>query len=505
VLDYGVVGLNLLGNVLSYSPIIRSMRQLPGETLEENLKRTAAYRSTVLDKVAVPSPTRIMSTAMHKWWQGKYNDDLAAASARGMFEPEYTVISKILTDPKYGGKNNFEQWIDYASKAADWSEMFSRKMGFVIGLELGENVHKFRDKEGLYTFAHNFMNEMVGNYNPRNRPAMFRGAIGLPLGAFQTFMFNYYRRLYGYVERKDFASLAAGYATQASVFGAQSVPGWGLFNSAMFDNYDGSDSLATRLDRKFPAGVGEFLMHGSLSSIPGIFGASEYNIAFYPRGSVDITRPPPTFVDLLTTGQTERSRVPAIAMIEQIVGGVRKSIDNAFGAGGFSVQQQAEILGQMTTNRFFSGVMELASGVKVDQVGQAVDAATFDAVNVASRMLGTVPSDTRRMMDAYNSQQLVQLNQQNLRTKLNDKVRSLIRGNDLTVDRLQPIVHEYLRSGGNPAYFGTWLRNTVETAAVPKAVRQLDELSRSGKFLEFMNLLTAMQQNAPAPKGPAAP
>jgi hypothetical protein len=63
-------------------------------------------------------------------------------------------------------------------------------------------------------------------------------------------------------------------------------------------------------------------------------------------------------------------------------------------------------------------------------------------------------------------------------------------------------VHDYLKGGGNPQYLGTWFRNMYATATTPDAQKQLQSLARSGKFLEFENMLAALQQNQdPQPKG----
>jgi hypothetical protein len=72
---------------------------------------------------------------------------------------------------------------------------------------------------------------MIANYSPQNRPEIFQGALGAPLGLFQSFMINYYERLFRYTETKDYKRWPTSYATMAGLFGVQSVPGWQQFNS----------------------------------------------------------------------------------------------------------------------------------------------------------------------------------------------------------------------------------------------------------------------------------
>jgi len=300
--------------------------------------------------------------------------------------------------------------------------------------------------------------------------------------------------MYGYLERGDWSTLAAGYAAQATAFGVGSVPGWSAYNTFLFGNYDGSDNLATRLDRKLPPGVADLLVHGSISSIPKIFGKG--GIAFYPRGSVDWTQPPPTIDDI--------SRAPPIQLHAGVAKGMKDTINNVFSAGGFDVTQQEQILANMSTNRAAKSIMEFAAGAKTDQRGEVVDYATRDAIHVASALLGATPSNTKAMQDAYSAQQAVQLNQEALRAQLTDKTRTLLRSGDISVDALQDVVKQYMRSGGDPAYFGSWLRSTTETAVTPKAIETLKRLATGQRWLEFENMLSTLQQNAPA-SAPSSP
>jgi len=296
--------------------------------------------------------------------------------------------------------------------------------------------------------------------------------------------------MYGYLERKDWRTMAAAYATQASVFGAGSVPGWSAWNSMLFSNYDGSDRLSTRLDRSLPPGVSELVLHGSLSSIPAIFsGGRVGGIAFYPRGSVDITQVP--------ANPTDFTRAAPVQFLSNTFQGITRTIENFMTEGGFSIQQQEEILANFTTNRALKSVMEMAANAKTDRAGQVVEYGTRDALHVAAALLGTVPSETRRIQDAYNAQQLVELNQSALRDKLNVKTRAVLRAGGGLSD-IQDSVFAYVKSGGNPAYFGQWLQNNLETAFIPKSDKKLIELTSSGRWVEFLNMLSAMQQNTPA-------
>lgn len=485
ILDAGTMFLNVLGVYATAPAVIRALRKLPNETDDAWLKRTAAWSSNYHGNIKTFSPNKAFVRAQHAFWSGETADAMKRAGDMGMFEPEYAALRKALSDPIAGGKGNLERFVDWSSKMADNSEIWSRKMAWSMGYTMGKDLHQFTDEKNLFIFANNFMNEMIGNYAPRNKPGMFQGAIGLPLGAFQTYMFNYYRRLFGYIERGDVRSAAAQYATQASMFGAGSVPGWNLFNKMMFDNYDGSDNLHTRLDRKLSPEVADMVMHGSLASIPKIFGA-EGGIAVYARASTDMVQLPPNLLEI--------SRAPPLQFLWNTAQGVRKTISNVMQGSNFSLQEQEEILANYATNRAIKSAMELAADAKVDRRGQVVEYGTRDALSVAARVAGFSTTAELQMRDAYNRQQVVEFTQASARAKLNDRTRARIRGGEFGIEDLQDIVHEYTRTGGNPAYFAQWLENIADTSMTPKATRKLDELAGSEKWLEFTNMLAAMQQ-----------
>lgn len=490
-LDAGTAILNFAGLWATSPAVMRGMRRLSNESPEQWQGRTASWGSAVsFAPNAKPfSGMKATMQGIHAFWSGELNEPLARAASLGYFKPEYAALASALTTPLRGDASKFSRFVDFASRLADDSEVMTRKLSWAIGYKFGKDVLKFDDEHNLFIFASNAANEMIGNYNPRNKPGMFQGAVGLPLGAFQTYMSNYYRRMFGYLERKDWSTLATGYATQASLFGATSVPGWSAFNSTMFSNWDGSDNLQNRLDRHLSPGVSELLLHGSLSSIPGIFGRPDLDIAFYPRGSADYTQIP--------ANPTDFSRAPPIQFLANVAQGITRTVQSITGAGGFSLQELEEVGANFATNRGIKNILEIVANKKTDRSGQTVEAATRDAVHIAAALAGQIPSSTRALQDSYNNQQIVERNQEAARAVLNMKTRALMRGNEFGTADFQGIVHEYMRAGGNPAYLGTWLRNNVEASFVPKADAKLVELSKTAKWNEFMTMLTALQRNAP--------
>jgi hypothetical protein len=485
-LDFGTAINNFAGLMTNAPSVVTALRRLPGESYDQWISRTGAYGSELKDGVVTFSPQKAMITAIKALWKGELNGPMQEAARHGYFEPEYASLMKVLSTPEKPSHKAFDNFVRRASYAADRTEIISRQIAWGMGYKIGKDLHGFTDEKNAYIFANNFVNEMIGNYSPNNKPAMFQGALGLPLGAFQTYMFNFYRRLYGYIERGDKAAVLAQYAAQASLFGARSVPGFSAWNSHFQTNHLQDDDFTTRASKTFGPLASELLLNGTLSNIPKVFGSHD-GLAFYTRGSVDITQPVPTLLDI--------SRAPPIQFLANVGGGVKATLNNIFSGAGYSQQQEEEILAKFSTNRALRSIMELAADAKTTRTGQVVDMGTRDAIHVAAALFGTQPSSVRGQQEALRRQTNAELHQQDLRAALTDHTRAIFRSGHISVDELQGTVQDYLKSGGNPQYLGQWFRNTFATAVTPQTQKKLEELGRSGKFLEFQNMLATIQQN----------
>lgn len=483
-LDVGTAINNFAGLATNMHSVVYALRRLPTESREEWLQRTGAYGSEYADDIMTFNPNKALNVAIKAYWRGELNAPMEAAAKQGYFKPEYAALAKALTTPQKPSTKAVGDFVHYASILADNSEIISRKIAWGMGYKIGKDMHKFKDENNAYIFANNFVNQMIGNYAPNNKPAMFQGAVGLPLGTFQTYMFNFYRRMYENVETGNKAALMAQYAAQASIFGGRSVPGYAAWNSFFQNDKEHGDDFTGRVRRTMDPLVSSMMLDGSLSNIPKIFGGHD-GLAFFTRGSVDITQPPPTLLDM--------SRAPPIQFLTETAGGIKKTIQNVM--GGFSLQQQEEILGNFSTNRAVKSIMELAADNKTSKSGDIVDAGTRDAIHVAAALLGTQPSSTRALQEAYSRNQAVKLAQADLRETLNAHTKALLRGGNFTTEDLQSVVDQYINARGNPAYLGQWFRNELMMATEPRTQKQLESLARSGKMLEFQDMLATLQQN----------
>lgn len=487
--DPGMALLNIFGTLPVLPTVVAAMRQRPGELAAEYANRVGLWGVQHAEGVTTFSAMKAMIKGSRDFFNGKLKTALEEAVRVGDLSPEYHTLDAAMAAGT-GGKGKFEKFVDGASWLTDHSETWSRRFAWGVGYSMAKDLFKVEDNRNAMLFAQNMVNEVIGNYSAQNKPGMFQGALGVPLGAFQTYMFNYYRRLFGYIENKDMRALAVQYALQTSLFGAAGTPGWNVFTNHIVANETTSDTLESRLDRNLPPLASELLLHGTFSSIPRLVGVDP--MAFYTRGSVDMNQLPPTPL----TYASDPSRGAPIANLINIAGAMKDTMTNVL--QGFSVQQQEELLAHYSMNRSFKRVMEMAANATVDARGQVIESGIRDAAHIAAGLMGTVPAQTRILQDAYYKQRTVEVLQTSLRNDLNMRTRAMIRGGNFDLSDLQGAAAAYLRSGGNPAYFGSWLRNNAVIATQSRTDLKLKALLSRPDGIEFANMLAAMQHDPDA-------
>jgi hypothetical protein len=497
MLNLGTPVLNYLGTASVLPAVVQSFRQHVGEADSDYLSRVAAYGTNFDGKTFTFSPMKALAQASRQLFDGSMTDVLRDAAAKGYTKPEYTQLNEILTNENLGKKGAIDRFIDATSYLADHSEEQCRRLVWGVGYNLAKDVFKVEDPRNRYLFAQHMVNETIGNYSPMNKPSIFQGTLGIPLGAFQTYMYNYYRRLFSYIENKDIRSLAVNAAGQASLFGIAGLPGWNSFNQFFGSSKMGDSNITNKLQTNLSPTASELLLHGTISSIPRIFGAD--GIALYSRGSTDLTKQinsPSDLLHIMPTpftyaDQGDTGNLPLVQFLNNTGHILQESVANAL--QGFSLEQEEQILAHYSTNRLFRGVMEMAAGTSTDRANQLISADTRSAIKLAATIFGSTPTAEREMQDAYYQQKTVEYNQAALRATLNAKARSMFRSGNVQLSALQDMTQDYIASGGNPKYFGSWLRANALVATQTKGDTKLRQLLNSGKGVEYQNMLAAMQ------------
>lgn len=475
--------LNMAGMVNAMPSVIRNLRRLKGES-EVDWAERIGHNSNVFDvkgeKVAIPDMGKIATRAFKRAWSRESHEDYAYMVKRGYLSQEVAEFQR-----QFGAIDSKGAWerffygdssqksrifkgkeskgvVGWTGILSDKSEDFSRSWGHMVGLELAD-VLRIQGRDARHNFAHDMANKMIANYNPLNRPEIFQGAMGAPIGLFQSFVFNYYQRLFRYVETKDYQAAATQYAVQAGLFGVTGLTGWDQLSGLLSDATKGEEDIDAGIYSRLGEGAGNLIAGGVLSNIPAIFGGEA--VDFYSRGDTNVRLP----------GLGGNS-VPAYNVLQKVYAGIQEGLamfkDSHPGITG---AQLAEVASNMMANRPIAGMIEQmgAGGLDTDQYGQVV-ADTQSAAETVYRMLGVRSMRQSKEIEAFYGDKNAQEYQDSAKAILRKGTRAAIRAG--RVDMLPSIFERYVDSGGDPRFFRRWMKENFEAATTPKTQRKLEDL-----------------------------
>lgn len=482
--DVGYAMLNVLSLGATIPAVTNALKRGASETTEEYLARTSAYGMQVADQ-RMFSPHRMMATVFHEMFQPEWKARWRAAAERGFFKQE---VAELMEDFAVGKKGDgmvrgmldkAGQWV---TMLADKSEEFSRAMSYMVGDTLARRAYKMTDEDAIMTFAHRFANDNIGNYSPGNRPRIFNGASGMSVGLFTTFMWNYYQRVFSYIERGDIRALATQYAAQSSVFGASTVPGFDFFTETLAANYSGDLNIVDEMESKLGPNITDTFFYGPFATLPKMFGLED-GLSVYQRGDTNVNRIP---------GMWAWDQAPAV----NVMGGFANAMGRMVGQykeSGLTTNQIAEILSQDVPNRFMKNIFEIYLGYSVDQRGQMINDDTRSQMSLVARTLGVKPFTEQKTRDTMYRMRNIDFSQRAKMVHVRESMRSLLRSGDLTDKKIANALNSYVKHGGNPAYFSRWLKTQAKAALINKNEAELIKAMKDPTRLrDTKRLLNAM-------------
>ena len=475
--------MNLAGMVNALPAVTRHLTRKGGETLEEYAARIGHNSNIFGDEAqsfGVLDMGKVMRNGFKRAWSKAADPEFDYMARNGFLSQEVAEFQKAFNAAD-GGKNPYMKWITgdptspnkfaqkgvvgWASLLTDKSEDFSRSWGHMAGLELAESLG-ITDKIAKHNFAHDMANKMIANYSPHNRPEIFQGAVGAPIGLFQSFIWAYYQRMFRYVETKDFAALGAQYATQGGIFGLKSVPGFQQMNQLMFEGQDGKTDPYDQVVRRFGQQAGDLIMMGGLGSIPAMFGGEGIDLT--ARGD--------------TTFRTPVFNSPAVVTTAQKIGDGVMGMVRLFSATNPDVtsQQIGEVLSNTIPNRPIAGFFEsmMAGGADTDASGQLISQ-NANWMETAYRVMGTRSVRQSRELDAFYANKGAMEIQAAKRQELNRATRGIIRSAGDDMDQLEGVMETYIQNGGDPRYYQRWLKSQFEAADSTRGQRMLEQSLKS--------------------------
>lgn len=472
-----------IGSLMANTPaIVKSLQPLPGETIEQAAKRNSSLVMMMAmpdgNQIGLPNVPKLLWTSMKDAWQ-KVPDEFTKKAIRlGFMDQEVAefqrqwgsidskdgwrgfVFGNESAEGKgIGGKvarsGGLDKWLGLLS---DKSEAFSRQWGMYAGRRVAESMG-ITNVDQQIAFAHDLTNKIIANYDPRNRPEIFQGALGAPIGLFQSYVLNYYQRMFRYLETGNTRALATQFATQAGVFGVESVPGWDALNWAFFDHQQAEgDDPVDSMYKRFGTGDADLIMHGVLSNITKIFGAD--GISLYTRGDAQFRMPV--------------LNLPVADTFKRLVSGLTQGWQQFKDAGGISLNHTAEIASNMLTNRPLAGLIEVgaAHGYDTSWDGQVVSQARSMSESLY-RILGVRSMRQQKEIEMFYANKNAQEEQNSHKTSLRLATRAAIR--DGRYDDLPGLFEQYVSQGGDPRYYTRWVKTSFESALDSRGERQLEK------------------------------
>lgn len=488
-----------IGSILANTPsVIKALQPMAGETVEEAARRN----SNLVMMLATPdgkgmgvvNVPKLLWAGMKAAWKKTPDDFTKKAIRLGYMDQEVSEFQRqwgaidskegwrgfMFGDEAAEGKGfgaklkrsgGLDKWMGVLS---DKSEAFTRQWGMYMGREVAISLG-IHDVDQQISFAHDLTNKLIANYDPANRPEIFQGPLGAPIGLFQSYVLNFYQRMFRYVETQNTRALAIQYATQAGLFGTSSVPGWDALNWAFFDRGEGTnDDPVESLYKRFGTTDGDLIMHGVLSNLPKIFGGD--GISLYTRGDVQY-RMPVNPISAVTDflGVTEgdnAANMPVADTARRVARGVVQGVAAIRDAGGLSWTQTAEILSNMITNRPLAGMIESfgAKGYDTSWDGQVV-AQSRSLAEKVWRSLGVRTMRQQKEIGQFYSNKNAREEQLARQTSLRLATRAAIRAGDY--DEVPKIFAQYVEAGGDPRYYTRWVKSAFSAALDSRGERQL--------------------------------
>jgi hypothetical protein len=455
-----------MGGILSNAPaVIRALEPLAGETIQDTAKRTGNLVMNMVTpegrNIPMLNIPKLMWKSMKQAWSKTPDEFTLKAERLGYMNQEVAEFNRTwgAIDSAEGVKGFAKKADYYAGWMSDKSEAFTRQWGMYMGREAAQalGIHNVDDQ---LAFAHDLTNKMIANYDPRNRPEVFQGALGAPLGLFQSYVINYYQRMFRYIETGNTRQLAIQGASQAAVFGIGSLPGWKQLNWAFFDQGQAeTDDPVDSMYRRFGSDA-DWIMHGTLSNLPKLFGVD--GVSLYTRGDSEVRLP-------------SISAGPIADTVKRLVTGLGMAADGfANNPEGFiSNQQLSEIMSNMITNRPLAGLIEVvgSGGYDTSPDGQVVSKQAFQSMNSIYRVMGVKGMMQQKQAEMFYANKTAEEEQAARRDSLITASRAAIRSGN--VEALPAMFKKYTQEGGSATYFTRWVKDMVGSSLNTRTEQQL--------------------------------
>ena len=377
---------------------------------------------------------------------------------------------------------NRHKVVEGLSFATNWAERWTRELAFYTGYHQARAAYPEATEELLDHMAQAFVKRSMGNYTPRQRPAMFQGTLGQSLGLYQTFMLTFGQMAFRHLERGDRRALGLIAGMQGAMFGLESLPGYDFVNTQLQDHVLKDDmSLRSTAFRLFGstdvAGVNlaEAILFGMPSAI--------FDTALTDRASLDVRLP------VALGGGGELSIVPPIAsgfvQTTQAMANMGQQLGATFKAGGGAWDYAtafSQAVSMQSMWRPGARMAEIFQNFTVDRNGRVLDDDTrdnglFNLGNLA-RVSGARPLQEHALRQARYTNRYLDARDRENRRSTTQALRRWATDPASSSMSVPAMFRSYMDQGGSAQGWQQALNLAHRDASVPETTRLRQELNR---------------------------
>lgn len=325
------------------------------------------------------------------------------------------------------------QLVEITSRPAVWSEQAVRELSFATGVYVAKRAYPTLGEAGIITYARNFVDTAVGNYNPAQRPTMFQGTIGSAMGLFQTYMVTMAQQIYRKAELRDYKNLVKMALTQSTIFGVKSLPGFNQVSEQIGEHFsDEHIDLTTGMYQAVPEGAADVLLYG----LPSNLGP-----AVHTRGDIQ-----PRIPNILGGIQN----LAAVNILGQAYDSAKNlsRVTSQMGDIG-ATQAFAEALSIQSISRPMARISELATGHSVTKAGNEIAGPeeVYSTQGILARVFATRGLREAKAREAQYLDNMYKSADREQRTEAMRILKNHIRSGTLTPELIERVNEKYMRTG----------------------------------------------------------
>ena len=475
ILDMGMPIINF-ASLASVTPsVIAALKRLPNESYDSWVRRTNLIGTPVDDQFVMPNTTRLSLEGIATFFSEDYQRIRKLAADRGYIKQEVAERLNLWTSPHQGWlARNRDMIVDKLSWPTDWSETMSRDIAFGMMYSVARKTFQLAEEPAML-FAHTHANKVIGDFRPTNRPQMFQGAAGMPLGLFTTWAINWLQRVFGDVEAGRMGAVFWQGAMQQFLFGAQSFPGVQSFIDTFTTSYDGKSNVADSLDSMYGKEFTDWFLHGTLSSLTGVDFASR----------ADVSMP------ALYAGEPLITAVPGVSVANTLAQGVGQLV-SSMRQQGLDPDAISEILSVYGVNGFLRNMTQTLQNTSLDRHGATVENEIRTWENMIPRFMELKSVREQRKAREIQRDRMQREIQNGHITRLARQLKTAVRAGDIDAEMVEQGLLDYYAAGGEPTDYKRFVKEQILSAKFEKssrlllrALRQSDEQAQAARLMRL--------------------